>query len=145
MSNNYSFQHARVLRAKLPGLVEVEVHAIGHSAGLYGATVLAAVLEENAFSKTNGSTKVAIAMSKSLLTRHYWRQVKLVHVEKEKKDDTHVCGLCVGGMEAWVLATTVFLLFVLFLLHCICPKRLAMAAMWETILAQVQSLWLCTV
>ena len=46
--------------------VEVEVHAIGHSAGSYGAMVLAAVLEEKAFTKTSGSTKVtAIAMPKS--------------------------------------------------------------------------------
>ena len=64
--------------------VAVEVHAIGHSAGSYGAMVLAAVLEESAFSKTNGSTKVtAIAMPKSLLTS-YRRQVKLVHVEKDE-------------------------------------------------------------
>ena len=33
--------------------VEVEVHAIGHSAGSYGAMVLAAVLEERAFAKTS--------------------------------------------------------------------------------------------
>ena len=65
--------------------VAVEVHAIGHSAGSYGAMVLAAVLEEPAFSKTIGSTKVtAIAMPKSLLTRSYRRQVKLVHVEKDE-------------------------------------------------------------
>ena len=47
--------------------------------------VLAAVLEEKAFAKTSGSTKVtAIAMPKSLLTRRYRRQVKLVHVEKDE-------------------------------------------------------------
>ena len=60
------------------------MHAIGHSAGSYGAMVLAAVLEEPAFSQTSGSTKVtAIAMPESLLTRRYRRQVKLVHVEKD--------------------------------------------------------------
>ena len=36
-------------------------------------------------------------------------------------------------MGAWVLAAAVFWLLGLFLLHCVCPKRLAMAAMWETI------------
>ena len=65
--------------------VTVEVHAIGHSAGSYGAMVLASVLEEPAFSQTLGSTKVtAIAMPESLLTRRYRRQVKLVHVEKDE-------------------------------------------------------------
>ena len=63
----------------------VDVHAIGHSAGSYGAMALAAVLEEPAFSQTDGSTKVtAIAMPESLLTRRYRRQVKLVHVEKDE-------------------------------------------------------------
>ena len=65
--------------------VTVEVRAIGHSAGSYGAMVLAAVLEEPAYSQTLGSAKVtAIAMPESLLTRRYRRQVKLVHVEKDE-------------------------------------------------------------
>ena len=65
--------------------VTVGVHAIGHSAGSYGAMVLAAVLEEPALSQTLGSTKVtAIAMPQSLLTRRYRRQVKIVHVEKDE-------------------------------------------------------------
>ena len=78
--------------------VEVEVRAIGHSAGSYGAMVLAAVLEERTFAKTSGSTKVtAIAMPKSLLTRRYRRQVKLVRVEKDE--------LCVWHPRAEDLAT----------------------------------------
>ena len=65
--------------------VTVEVHIIGHSAGSYGAMVLASVLEESAFSQTRGGTKVtAIAMPKSLLTRRYRRQVKFVHVQKDE-------------------------------------------------------------
>ena len=65
--------------------VTVEVHAIGHSAGSYGAMVLASVLEEPSFSQTRGSTKVtAIAMPESLLARRYRRQVKFVHVEKDE-------------------------------------------------------------
>ena len=65
--------------------VSVDVHAVGHSAGSYGAMALAAVLEEPAFSQTEGTTKVtAIAMPESLLTRRYRRQVKLVHFEKDE-------------------------------------------------------------
>ena len=63
--------------------VTVEVHAVGHSAGSYGAMALAAVLEEPAFSQTDGSTKVtAIAMPESLLTRRYRRQVNLFMSKK---------------------------------------------------------------
>ena len=80
--------------------VTVEVHAIGHSAGSYGAMALAAVLEEPAFSQTDGSTKVtAIAMPESLLTRRYRRQVKLVHVEKDELCVWHPRSEDFMGME----------------------------------------------
>ena len=93
--------------------VTVEVHAIGHSAGSYGAMALATVLEEPAFSKTDGSRKVtAIAMPESLLTRRYRRQVKLVHVEKDelcvwhpRSEDIEVLGQ--NGIEVVYIEGTI--------------------------------------
>ena len=49
--------------------VTVEVHAIGHSAGSYGAMALAAVLEEPAFSQTDGSTKVTAIAARVLVDK----------------------------------------------------------------------------
>ena len=90
LSKRFSFPHARAPLERQPGpfglelAVTVKVHAIGHSAGSYGAMV-PAVLKEPAFLQTLGSTKVtAIAMPESLLTRCHQRQVKLVHVEKDE-------------------------------------------------------------
>ena len=93
--------------------VTVEVHAIGHNAGSYSAMVLAAILEEPAFSQTNGSAKVtAIAMPESLLTRRYRRQVKLVHVEKDelcvwhpRSEDIEVLGQ--NGIEVVYIEGTI--------------------------------------
>ena len=75
--------------------------------------VLAAVLEEPAFSQTSGSTKVtAIAMPESLLTRRYRRQVKLVHVEKDelcvwhpRSEDIEVLGQ--NGIEVVYIEGTI--------------------------------------